>query len=65
MVNGRLFGGFAVVAWPARYGDTGIKTFMVSHNGQVYERDIGPGTSKEAQALTTFDPGLVWEKVGP
>jgi hypothetical protein len=65
MVNGRLFGGFAVVAWPARYGDTGIKTFMVSHDGQVYERDLGPDSAKKVQALTKFDPGPGWEKVSP
>lgn len=65
MVNGRLFGGFAVVAWPADYGETGIKTFMVSHDGQVYERDLGPDSAKKAQALTTFDPGPGWEKVSP
>ncbi|SAL80529.1 hypothetical protein AWB74_05741 [Caballeronia arvi] len=65
MVDGRLFGGFAVVAWPARYGDTGIKTFMVSHDGQVYERDLGPDSAKKAQQLTTFDPGPGWEKISP
>lgn len=65
MVNGRLFGGFAVVAWPAHYGDTGIKTFMVSHDGQVYERDLGPESAKKAQAMTTFDPGPGWEKISP
>jgi hypothetical protein len=63
MVNGRLFGGFAVVAWPADYGDTGIKTFMVSHDGQVYERDLGPDTSKKVQKMTKFDPGPGWDKV--
>ncbi|SAK71909.1 hypothetical protein AWB80_03878 [Caballeronia pedi] len=63
MVNGRLFGGFAVVAWPAHYGETGIKSFMVSHDGQVYERDLGPDGDKKVQAMKSFDPGPGWEKV--
>ena len=62
MVNGRLFGGFAVIAWPAKYAETGIKTFMVSHDGQVYERDLGPDTANEVKGVTTFDPGPGWDK---
>ena len=65
MTRGRLFGGFAVVAWPARYDDTGIKTFMVSHAGQVYERDLGPDSAAIANAMTSFDPGPGWKKVAP
>ncbi|REE91264.1 hypothetical protein C7418_4567 [Cupriavidus plantarum] len=63
LVNGQLFGGFAVLAWPARYGDTGIKSFMVSHDGKVYERDMGPDTAARAAAIETFDPGLGWSEV--
>ncbi|SDP33997.1 Protein of unknown function [Ralstonia sp. 25mfcol4.1] len=65
LVNGKLFGGFAVLAWPARYGDTGIKSFMVSHDGQVYERDLGRDTGARAAAIDTFDPGSGWSKVAP
>ena len=65
MVNGRLFGGFAVVAWPARYGETGIKTFMVSHGGEVFERDLGPDGAKKVETMTSFDPGPGWDKVSP
>lgn len=65
LVNGKLFGGFAVLAWPARYGDTGIKSFMVSHDGQVYERDLGRETATRAAAIDTFDPGPEWSKVAP
>ncbi|KXV16143.1 hypothetical protein CR51_01615 [Caballeronia megalochromosomata] len=65
MVNGRLFGGFAVVAWPAHYGETGIKSFMVSHDGQVYERDLGPNGDKTVKAMKSFDPGPGWEKESP
>jgi len=65
MVNGRLLGGFAVVAWPAQYGETGIKSFMVSHDGQVYERDLGPDGDKKVAAMKSFDPGAGWEKEAP
>jgi hypothetical protein len=65
IVRDKLFGGFAVVAWPVRYGDTGIKTFMVSHDGQVYERDLGPDSAAKAEAMTTFDPGPGWSKSSP
>ncbi|HKR45918.1 MAG TPA: DUF2950 domain-containing protein [Paraburkholderia sp.] len=65
MVDNKLFGGFGVVAWPVRYGDTGIKTFMVSHDGQVYERDLGPDGAAKAEAMTSFDPGPGWSKASP
>jgi hypothetical protein len=63
VVRGKLFGGFAVIAWPVKYGDTGIKTFMVSHAGQVYERDLGPDSAAKAEATKSFDPGPGWSKV--
>ncbi|NMJ41059.1 DUF2950 domain-containing protein [Roseomonas sp. JC162] len=63
VVNGRMIGGFAVVAWPAVYGNSGIKTFMVSHTGVVYEQDLGPDTAREAREITAFDPGPGWSRV--
>jgi Protein of unknown function (DUF2950) len=63
VVNGRMIGGFAVVASPAQYGSTGIKTFMVSHDGVVWEQDLGPDTAREAAAITAFDPGEGWARV--
>ena len=63
VVNGRMIGGFAVVAWPAVYGSSGIKTFMVSHHGVVYEQDLGPDTAQEARDITTFDPDAAWHQV--
>jgi len=63
VVRGKLFGGFAVIAWPVKYGDTGIKSFMVSHAGQVYERDLGPESAAKAEAMKSFDPGPGWNKV--
>jgi len=63
VVRGKLFGGFAVIAWPVKYGETGIKSFMVSHAGAVYERDLGPESAARAEATTSFDPGPGWSKV--
>ena len=65
MVRGRMIGGFAVVAWPVRYGDTGVMTFMVSYDGVVYEKDLGPQTAALAAAMTRFDPDSNWKKVAP
>jgi hypothetical protein len=65
VARGRMIGGFAAVAWPARYGDTGVMTFMVSHDGVVYEKDLGPDTAARAAAMTRFDPDSSWQKVQP
>jgi len=65
VVRGRMIGGFAVVAWPVKYGDTGVMTFIVSHDGVVYEKDLGPDTAARASAMTRFDPDSTWQKVEP
>jgi hypothetical protein len=62
VVDGRLIGGFAVVAYPAQYGNSGIMSFITNHDGVVYQRDLGPETRKVAEALTEFDPGPGWTK---
>jgi hypothetical protein len=64
-VRGRQIGGFAAIAWPSAYGETGVMTFMVSHDGVVYEQDLGPGTSARAAAITRFDPGPGWRRAEP
>jgi hypothetical protein len=64
-VRGRLIGGFAAVAWPVKYGETGVMTFMVSHDGVVYEKDLGPDTASRASAITRFDPDSGWQAVKP
>lgn len=64
-VRGKKIGGFAAVAWPVKYGDTGVMTFMVSHDGVVYEKDLGPSTAARAGAITRFDPDSSWTKVDP
>ena len=63
VVAGRMIGGFAVVAYPARYGNSGVMSFMVSHDGTVFEADLGPETQTVARALETFNPGEDWTKV--
>jgi hypothetical protein len=62
VVDGRMIGGFAAIAWPVRYGETGVMTFIVSHSGDVYEQDLGPETSERAAAITSFNPDKDWEK---
>jgi len=64
-VRGRSIGGFAVIASPVRYGDTGVKTFMVSHAGTIFEKDLGPDTAARAAAIKRFDPDSSWKKVDP
>jgi DUF2950 family protein len=61
IIGGRMRAGFALVAWPARYGDTGVMTFMISHAGVVYEQDLGPSTDAIARAMTTFNPDSSWK----
>ena len=62
IINGRLIGGFAMVAWPADYGSTGVMTLIVSHYGDVYQKDLGPDTAKLAAAITKYDPDKTWTK---
>jgi Protein of unknown function (DUF2950) len=61
--SGKMSGGHAVVAWPAKYGDTGVMTFMTGSDGKVYQRNLGPQTAATAARIKTFDPGPGWEAV--
>ena len=61
VVNGRMIGGFAAMAWPANYGVTGIMTLMVNNDGVVYQKDLGPDTAKIAPTIDSFDPDKTWE----
>ncbi len=63
LVRGVMIGGFALVAAPAEYGETGLKTFMVSHSGVVYEKDLGPDTLEEVQKMDHFNPDKSWTPV--
>jgi hypothetical protein len=62
LVKGKLFGGFAAIAYPASYGNSGVKTFIVNHDGIVYEKDLGPATATEAKKMKLFNPGKGWNK---
>jgi hypothetical protein len=62
IVNGRMIGGFAVIAWPVAYGETGNMTFVVSHDGAVYEKNLGPNTEAVAAQIKAFDPDKSWTK---
>jgi hypothetical protein len=63
VIKGVMIGGFALVAAPAEYGETGIKTFMVSQDGVVYQRDFGPATLNEFTKMDRFNPDLSWTPV--
>lgn len=65
VADGRMTGGFAVIAWPARYGNSGIMTFMVNHQGAVYEANLGPNTEMLARRIRVFEPGEGWTRVAP
>jgi hypothetical protein len=63
LVKGKMIGGFALVAYPAIYGASGIMTLIVNHDGVVYEKDLGKKTEAIAQAMTSFDPDQTWRKI--
>jgi hypothetical protein len=62
VVKGNMIGGFALVAYPAQYGSSGVMTFIVNHDGVVYQKDLGRNTEKTAQAMKFFNPGQTWRK---
>jgi len=63
VIDGRMVGGFALIAYPARYGVSGVMTFVVNQDGLVYQKDLGKNTEKLADALVLFDPDNTWQKV--
>ncbi|HEY5803299.1 MAG TPA: DUF2950 domain-containing protein [Lysobacter sp.] len=63
LIGDSMSRGFALVAWPARYADTGVMSFMISHEGEVFEKDMGPESEKLAEAMTRFDPDSSWKEV--
>ena len=65
VINGRMIAGFAMVAYPAEWGKTGVMTFIVSHNGKVYEKDLGKDSTAIGAKMTSFDPGAGWKEVAP
>ena len=63
VVHGRMILGFAMVAYPAQYGASGIMTFVVNQNGTVYQKDLGKSTGKTAAAMKLYNPDSAWKKV--
>jgi hypothetical protein len=64
LINKNMIGGFALMAWPAEYGETGIMTFIVNQQGRVYQKDLGSQTSKVAGSIKAYDPDNTW-RVSP
>ncbi|PVZ42637.1 DUF2950 domain-containing protein [Pseudomonas sp. CC120222-01a] len=63
LIGNQMSRGFALVAWPAKYNDSGVMSFMISHDGQVFEKDLGPQGDKIAKAMKRFDPDDSWKEV--
>jgi Protein of unknown function (DUF2950) len=63
IVNGNMIGGFAMVAYPAEYRNSGVMTFIVNYDGAVFEKDLGPDTADIAERMTSFNPDSTWKKV--
>jgi Protein of unknown function (DUF2950) len=63
IINGRMIAGFALVAWPAEWRNTGVMTFIVNQQGKIYQRNLGEKTAKLAAGMTSFDPGSEWTPV--
>ena len=63
VVGGKMIGGFALIAYPAHYRASGVMTFIVNHDGVVYQKKLGKGTKKAAQAIKAFDPDKTWTRV--
>lgn len=63
VAQGKMIGGFGLIAWPATYGNSGVMTFVVNHDGAVFEKDLGAGTEAAAQKITKFNPDKTWKAV--
>lgn len=63
VVNGKMIGGFAAIAYPAQYGDSGIMTFLINQNGLILQKDLGKATDQVAAAMTEFNPDETWNVV--
>ena len=65
LIGDRMVSGFALLASPLRYGDTGVMSFMINHDGQLFEKNLGADTAAVAASMTLFDPDASWRKVSP
>jgi Protein of unknown function (DUF2950) len=65
VAHGHMLGGFGLIAFPASYGTSGVMTFIVNHDGVVYQKDLGPNTGRIASATKSFNPDRTWQRVDP
>ena len=65
IINGNMIAGYALVAYPARWGNTGVMTFIVNQQGRVYQKNLGPDTAKIAASMTEYSPDPTWQLVQP
>ncbi len=65
IINGNMIAGYALIAYPDKWGSSGIMTFMVNQQGRVYQKNLGPETSKLAAAIVEYDPDPSWKRVDP
>jgi hypothetical protein len=63
VINGRMIAGFAMVAYPDQYGESGVMSFIVNHNGKIYEKDLGKNSAALGAKMTGFEPGAGWKEV--
>jgi hypothetical protein len=63
MAKGKMIGGFALIAWPATYRNSGVMTFMVNHDGVVFEKDLGPNTAGVVGKINRFNPDSSWKRL--
>jgi hypothetical protein len=63
VVGGKMIGGFALIAYPAEYGNSGVMTFIVNHAGTIYQKDFGPRSTRIAEQMSSFNPDKTWQKV--
>ena len=63
IVDGKMIAGFAFVAYPVEHRSSGVMTFMVNESGTIYEKDLGPDTTRLAEAMTAYDPDSTWRRV--
>ena len=63
--NGHMTEGYSLVAWPAKYGDTGVMTFIVNQDSIVYQKNLGADTDSAARAITAYNPDASWSKIAP
>jgi hypothetical protein len=63
VAQGRMIGGYALIAWPATYGNSGVMTFVINHDGVLFEKDLGPGSAAAAAKISKFNPDKSWKAV--